>query len=314
MGRFDSTTQYSTHHHQHAFPYFTLGQREVDPTSVYVGDGPQKSGSGTFRGTALGVSSLNLYNNGDFVTKRLIQFDTSIEPAQQYVSGAAYVFADTVFKNNRDDDGFFTDENIGGSSAFVPLSATTGNFITPDHVENALSNVIAHEIGHNLGLRHLIRTASESVMNQNPLTPNSIPETDFDELRRIQVFKDEPITQGDIFPSFFLENSAGRLAFAAGSDDSDDSITRENPDFVVPVGSERRENFIAELVSNENNLSLASSAMGFLDRIESDAIPDVVSLGSGDLDAVLDRAISYGHDALHWRVRQHLFCWLNLRH
>jgi Ca2+-binding RTX toxin-like protein len=225
-------------------------------TRVFIGDSPFGLGKGDS-----GVAWADIFNqnsrqqdNGEFV----------------YEQETPLIFADIIFRP--------TSNNFS-------VSLNDPSF-TIDKVENAIADVIAHEVGHSLGLKHL--EDENLIMNGKPVQG---------ELEKQQIFGNSPkqlhTGKGDDFASGNVENSGARLTFAVGSNADENQLKREPPSIAV-LDKENRISYKLNVSLTDSSVSVAQATVGIVPSTTDGHHafwPELINLGSGDLKTLLERKI-----------------------
>ncbi|MFZ1631369.1 MAG: M23 family metallopeptidase, partial [Anaerolineae bacterium] len=258
-------------------------------THVYIGDGPfSDANPSSITGAAL----------GDAFNRNAVW-----QGKPTYLQASPLVFVDNIFRiGNR----YFTNEQ-GSTSIAIGLNDSGPWEITVAQIENAIASTIAHEVGHTLGPAHLDTYLNALIMNQDvssPLTDGS----EIDELRYAQVFTNSLQPLSSEFDMGGLENSSARLAFAVGSDIAPAQLPREPPGAAVLAlqsevklrlggSSAARSAGISSSVPTTGSVTVADAVLGIVPGGQSDALPILIDLGTGDLLNLLDTFIPAGeHD------------------
>ncbi|GAF85060.1 unnamed protein product, partial [marine sediment metagenome] len=192
-------------------------------------------------------------------------------------SDVAVVFVDQIF------DEHFTD----GTGSFIDLAYTGSGAITPTDVVDAISTIIAHEAGHNLGLWHKypeeVNPKQLIMLDGNYLL--LLP----DQLRGgEQQFSTESLSVngGRAQPLSSEQNEQQQLAFAVGSDDDQVPRTGPSDDAINLVYKPSAKLQIA--VSQMDDIDVAEAVLGIVPH--GSAWPEIIGLGSGNLSELLDGA------------------------
>ena len=208
-------------------------------------------------------------------------------------SGVAW--GDLFNQNSRQQDNRFVYEQetplIFADNIFRP---TSNNFsvslndpsFTIDKVENAIADVIAHEVGHSLGLTHV--EDPNLIMNGKTVQG---------ELEKQQIFGNSPQQLHTEYPDFFasgdVENSGARLTFAVGSNADDNQLKRESPSNAV-VKKGGRISYKLNVSLTDSSVSVTQATVGIVPSTSDGHHafwPELINLGSGDLKTLLDREI-----------------------
>ncbi|MGB3217798.1 MAG: Ig-like domain-containing protein, partial [Anaerolineae bacterium] len=258
-------------------------------THVYIGDGPfSDANPSSITGAAL----------GDAFNRNAVW-----QGKPTYLQASPLVFVDNIFRiGNR-----YCTNVQGSTSIAIGLNDSGPWEITVAQIENAIASTIAHEVGHTLGPAHLDTYLNALIMNQDvssPLTDGS----EIDELRYAQVFTNSLQPLSSEFDMGGLENSSARLAFAVGSDLAPAQLPREPPGAAVLAlqsevnlrlggSSAARSAGISSSVPTTGSVTVADAVLGIVPGGQSDALPILIDLGTGDLLNLLDTFIPAGeHD------------------
>jgi hypothetical protein len=243
---------------------------------VFVGDGPH--GDLHPSGTA-GVTWTDLFNQDAHDLD-----DTQVFKNYQETP---LIFADNIFRLSNNS---FTDEN-GASSVQISLADTGSHMITVDQVENAIASTIAHEVGHSLGLVHLDKDLNEFIMNATVSSPR-IDGSLKDELRYPQSFglSDQEISPDQTTEPNDKQNDQSRLAFAVGSNLDSNDLMRSGPS----MGVQTKKNRLAYRASASvpSGIFVNQAVLGIVPAGSDHLVPELVDLGSGDLNSLLNVEIS----------------------
>lgn len=268
-------------------------------TRVLIGDSPfgavnslfqTADESGILNGIASSVDLFDqdiFYQNIDSNKDGIVGNTGDIPLFLPFGEDTVFVFADNIFRTvdiNADgtaDRGSFTD-NLAGNGELVDLSNTSE--IGELDVINALTNMIAHEVGHSLGLSHLDNTRGDLVMNQR---------AERDELRATQQFSEVDVNLEE-YPA--QQNDRDRLAYNVGSSDS--TIQRDPPSAKelsdLEIGNRKNLSFSPVLSSALSSQTVNSAFIGIVPGGEYDSFPLFIDLGSGTLGDLLATNIPIG--------------------
>jgi hypothetical protein len=264
---------------------------------VYIGDGPHKL---TNPSSVAGIAPGDIFNQNKAIDRASGQF--------LYVKETPLIFVDNIFRG-----GFFTDP----AGNFVSLGQASGpGVITRDQVELAIASTVLHEIGHALGLRHVVGNLNELIMNQTidlgePFVDNNyngvfdagdsftdrngngvFDPVGVDELRFLQTFGNVssqlPFSEG--FHVGDSENASSRLAFAVGSNLDLTVLPRDPPSPSVIANDQGFEVSLRTDVGR-GLINVERAVLGIIEGGNEHSMPDLVDLGSGDLAMLLDRHI-----------------------
>lgn len=271
----------------------TLVPNEGLVTSVYIGDGPHGDASpcdpldcAPLTG---GIAQIDLFNQNDLSDLLAVPSSTSSVP-NLFTEPSALVFADNIFRIKEFSGGKFLarfSSTSNPNSPGTPISLTAGTsvpgYITQDQVGNALTRVIAHELGHTFGLRHVRDDCNLLIMN----SPTST-----DEARYEQKFGNQSIEREESDGIGIVltdsQNSSKRLAFGAGSSREPLLFQREAPSFIT-LEESKRVGFEMVALGALGSVVVAKAVLGIVGANGEDESPAFIDLGSGPLGSLLNR-------------------------
>jgi hypothetical protein len=235
-------------------------------------------------------------NNGQVDPGEFVDLNANgVRDVADYNRKAVMIFVDNIFRVsdvNGDGipDGLFTDST--GNA--VPLSSTGPDAISQAEVELAISSTISHEVGHALGLRHLIKTPFNQpnqtcivIMHGNVCIK---PTDAIDELRVPQQFGNvSQLLSPAEFAQFpgATENSGARLALSLGRDKDSLVLVREQPS--VAVLQDESRNVFKIATAGLPSIAVQRAFVAITPSGSDDRLPEIIDLGSGNLLNLLQK-------------------------
>jgi hypothetical protein len=263
-------------------------------TRVLIGDGPNSNQRPIPGAQSLGYTLLDPFNSSVFPFNGQFQF----------VQRTPLVFADNIFRS-----GFYNGQTP------IDLSYQGAGEISQADVENAVSEVVAHELGHNFGLDHLgDPTYVDPSTKQTPYSgyvhyimhngtvPNELRSPPYPNAY-VQTFAIQALALNPGKPDFYgandTQNDQTRLAFALGSnidpakpgDPPGTTLQRDPPgDTELKKLGRVSYKLAVNLSAGPHQVADAVIAVAPPDGVDGE-IPEFIDLGAGDLSTLLDRSI-----------------------
>lgn len=245
---------------------------------VYIGDGPTVDADPPLMRTTYGVSIVDFFNRKLFFSRK-----SSQDPPIREERTTPLIFLDNLFRLDPDpNNAVFID------AAGNPEGLSSGGVGLND-VVNAISSLVAHEVGHALGLTHLVSNRTDLVMRARAVADN--------DFRVPKIFGVQAVDLDPAFlrsldrtliatakPAELMESSGQRLALSVGSDATEDVLIRDQPSRIALLSRDRLSRL--RLTLDGAPMQVAAALLGVVS--EEDLIPDLIPLGSGDLASLLD--------------------------
>jgi hypothetical protein len=251
-------------------------------TRVLIGDGPNSSSNPLPEAQDLGDTYLDPFN-GSVIR---------LNGQYQFTQRTPLIFIDNIFRKN----GVWLDQNNN------PIDLSNKG-ITQQDVENAVAEVIEHEVGHNFGLDHL---GDPEFVDQNGNKPyatyvsyimhdGTVP----NELRatNAQTFGTTELHLNPGPPDKYgpddTQNDQARLAFTVGDDIDPSELPREAPIFDVLKKLGRVNYKLAPSFIGGQPIMVKDAVLGLVQENGRDGLlPDLIDLGAGDLSSLLNTQIA----------------------